>query len=61
MVDLLNWKRSYDDPDVLDGTQWEVEIIREKRNLRRSGSNKFPAEWECFCASIRNISDEKFQ
>ncbi|UJF15420.1 hypothetical protein LZ578_10680 [Jeotgalibaca sp. MA1X17-3] len=60
-VNLLNWKRRYEEPDVLDGMQWEVEMIREKRNLKRSGSNKYPAEWECFCELIRNISNEMFQ
>ena len=33
-IDFLNWKRKYVDPDVLDGTQWEIEIIREGRNLK---------------------------
>src|SRR5699024_7556326 len=61
MLDLLNWKRSYVERDVLDGIQWEVEIIREKRNLKRRGSNKFPKEWDDFCASIRKISGEKFR
>ena len=61
MVELLNWKRRYEEPEVLDGTQWEIEIIREKRNLKRSGSNKFPTEWDDFCASIRKISGEKFR
>lgn len=60
MVDLLNWKREYEELGVLDGTQWEVEIIREKRNLKRSGSNKFPAEWETFCKLIRSISGAEF-
>lgn len=61
VIDLLNWKKRYEEPNVLDGTQWEVEIIRNKRNLKRSGSNKFPAQWDDFCASIRKISGEKFQ
>lgn len=61
MVDLLNWKRNYVDLDVLDGTQWEVEVIREKRNLKRGGSNKFPTEWDSFCMLIRNISSLEFE
>ena len=61
IANLLNWKRRYEEPDILDGTQWEVEIIREKRNLNRSGSNKFPDEWECFCVLIQTISDCKFE
>lgn len=61
VVDLLKWKRRYEEPNMLDGTQWEVEIIREKRNLKRSGSNKFPAEWEYFCKLIRTISGSEFE
>src|SRR5699024_8869266 len=61
VVNLLNWKRRYEEPDVLDGTQWEVEIIRENRNLKRSGSNKFPAEWESVCVLIRTISGSEYE
>ncbi|MGM8213423.1 hypothetical protein ACLIBH_11665 [Virgibacillus sp. W0430] len=60
-LELLNWKSRYEDPNVLDGTQWKVEIIREKRNLRRSGSNKFPDEWKSFCALIQEITGLTFE
>lgn len=60
-IELLNWKRNYNDPSILDGTQWEIVIIREKRNLKRSGSNQFPPEWEEFCETIITISGEEFR
>ena len=41
--DLWNWATSYHDPDILDGTQWEVEITLGRRRLKASGSNAYPA------------------
>lgn len=61
IANLLNWKKRYNEQGVLDGTQWEVEIIREKRNLKRSGSNKFPEGWGYFCVLIQTISGSEFE
>jgi hypothetical protein len=41
MVNLLNWKANNIEPGVLDDTQRSVETIREGRNIRRHGDNKF--------------------
>lgn len=60
MVNLLDWKRKYIEPGVMDGTSWSVEIIRDGRNIHKSGSNKFPEEWELFCSSIRKITERDF-
>jgi hypothetical protein len=40
--DLWNWTPSYHDSDILDGTQWEVEITLGRRRLKSSGSNAYP-------------------
>ena len=61
LVKLLDWKSDYCDPGVLDGTQWDIEIIREGRNLRISGSNAFPDEWNKFCSIMAKISDRDFR
>ena len=38
------WKQSYIDPCVCDGTQWELELkLIRGRHYRISGSNDFPA------------------
>jgi hypothetical protein len=60
LVNLLNWKAKYLEPDVLDGTQWSVEIIRDGRNIIKHGSNKFPNEWDTFCDIIRGITGKSF-
>lgn len=57
---ILQWRRSYFDPHILDGTSWKIDIVREKRTLKRSGRNKFPAEWEVFCNLIYNLTGDQF-
>ncbi|SMP64288.1 hypothetical protein [Anoxynatronum buryatiense] len=59
-MDLLNWKRRYENSQVLDGTQWQVEIQRQGRILRKSGSNGFPDKWDDFCRLIQKISGRPF-
>ena len=61
MVNLLEWKSKYIEPGVCDGTQWSVEIIREGKNLKKYGSNKFPDEWEGFCIIVSKITGKKFR
>jgi hypothetical protein len=40
--DLWNWALHYDDSDICDGTQWEIEVTLGERRLRSSGSNAYP-------------------
>lgn len=60
-INFLNWRSRYVDPDVLDGCEWEIEIIREGRNLRKYGINSYPGGWENFCKAIEKISGKKFR
>ena len=43
-IHIGEWKKSYFDPCVLDGTQWKLEIYfdNERKPLKISGSNAFP-------------------
>ncbi len=44
---LHEWKKSFKDYDVLDGTQWELEIsLTGRRKRSYSGSNAYPAYWK---------------
>lgn len=44
---LHEWKKSYVDLDVLDGTQWELDIkLTDKRVRHYSGSNEYPPYWK---------------
>ena len=48
-IGLLNWKRHYQSEfPIMDGLQWEVELIRDGRNISKSGDNGFPSEWDQF-------------
>jgi hypothetical protein len=60
IVDLLNWKSKYVEPYVCDGTHWSVEIITEKRTIKKYGDNKFPKEWEMFCSLIKRVTGKTF-
>ena len=53
---LHEWKKRYDDPDVLDGEQWEL-TIKLSGNRRRtySGSNAFPPYWSELKALFRPL------
>lgn len=59
-TNILNWKRRYDDNEILDGTQWEIVMVRDKRNIIRSGSNDYPLEWDKFCKIISEIRGKNF-
>ncbi len=60
-IGLLNWKAKYIEPRVLDGTHWSVEIINDKRTIRKYGDNQFPNEWESFCKLINRVTGKKFR
>lgn len=44
---LHEWKKSYEDPDVLDGEQWSLRITLEgNRHRSYYGSNAYPVYWK---------------
>lgn len=49
LYDILcidEWKRKYDNNDILDGTQWSLNIERKnKRTIHYWGSNEYPPLW----------------
>ncbi len=59
-LNLLKWKKEYNDSQICDGTQWEIEIVRDKKNICIYGSNAYPDEWDQFCRLIRKISGKSF-
>lgn len=58
---ILEWKDTYVNPGVRDGTQWSVRIILEKKELYKHGSNKYPKTWDAFCISVSILVDREFQ
>ena len=60
-TDILNWKAKYEDLEILDGTDWSVEINTDGKNIRKYGINRFPETWDLFCKLISETAGEKFQ
>lgn len=62
MANVLNWKAKYIEAGALvDGTQWSVELLTDRRAIKKRGNNKFPDEWGVFCKSIENITGKQFR
>ncbi|MEJ2407620.1 MAG: hypothetical protein P8171_25840 [Candidatus Thiodiazotropha sp.] len=41
-ISLWNWKSRYENPEVMDGTQWELILVQDQYTKRIYGSNAFP-------------------
>ena len=49
-LNIDNWDEKYDDPDVMDGVQWMLDIQYENggEGIHCWGSNKFPENFNAF-------------
>ena len=45
---IFNWQKDYFNPEILDGTQWELVFKDGEKIYRGSGSNDWPENWEKF-------------
>lgn len=44
---VLYWNETYHDPNILDGTQWEMRLeFDDRATVEKSGSNAFPALYD---------------
>ncbi|SDJ61876.1 hypothetical protein [Alkalibacterium thalassium] len=44
---VMDWQEAYNDPTILDGTQWELKLTFDDRESVKSvGSNAFPALYD---------------
>lgn len=54
-ADVLNWDELYWD-DVLDGTQWELELgLTDGLALTSHGSNAFPEGFDCLVSALEQL------
>ena len=60
-LNLLNWEAEYVDPGILDGTQWQVEIVMAGHTITKHGSNCYPEQWGEFRQSINTITRKPFR
>ena len=51
----VKWKKEYDDPGIMDGTQWELEFTHNETSLTCVGSNEFPRGFTRFLKLINTI------
>ena len=55
---LHEWKKSYVDQDVLDGTQWSLEIkLTGGRKRTYTGSNDYPPYWNELLKVFKPFAD----
>ncbi|MCC5890616.1 MAG: hypothetical protein JJU01_08590 [Alkalibacterium sp.] len=44
---ILSWTEDYTDPDILDGTQWEIRLEFDTlKSVNISGSNRYPVYYD---------------
>lgn len=61
-TNLLDWKASYVQKEIMDGEQWSIELIKQDGIIRKSGSNQYPREWGLFCYFIDCLlKDQQFK
>ena len=46
--------------DILDGTQWSIEIGMNENSKMINGSNEYPKDWDRFIREIKKISGKPF-
>jgi hypothetical protein len=49
---VWEWKKRYDNPHVLDGTQWELKFEANGRKKKFSGSNEYPKSFDKFLEAV---------
>lgn len=55
VINYLNWKRKYVNSDILDETQWIIDIVTDKKKTHIYGSNDFLKDWGKFCSLIQDF------
>ncbi|MBK7764450.1 MAG: hypothetical protein IPI46_14110 [Bacteroidetes bacterium] len=51
----LKWEAEYDDPNTLDGTQWELEFEFLNTKFRTYGSNAYPRGFNTFLRKLKKV------
>ncbi len=60
-VKLLQWKQSYVDSGVLDGTDWSVKVYFQSEIFESSGINAYPKKWKQFCKVLEKLTGQTFR
>lgn len=56
---IIDWKKCYDNPNILDGTQWWIALtFDDNSTFKRYGNNAYPPHWKKLLTLIKSISLE---
>ena len=63
-IGVWNWESRYENPSVMDGTSWHVEIAHNDKNVSSSGSNDYPngdatIAFEPFLKAVRELIGDR--
>ena len=59
-LDVLNWKESYIDPSISDGTQWLFQIRTESFEIETGGSNAYPENFNGLIKSFNMLINNDY-
>lgn len=61
-IGVWSWQASYDDPEICDGTQWEIEIDLGdgSHRVRCTGSNRYPRSFQQFLEAVGALVRQPF-
>lgn len=54
-INLWTWEDRYENPDMMDGTNWSVELVWGDQQIKSYGSNAYPPKFKQFCAAVSGL------
>lgn len=58
---ILSWNNQYVNYDIVDGTEWSLDLRIGNKRRRMFGSNEYPEEWERFCGILKKWTGKPFE
>jgi hypothetical protein len=52
---VWRWRPNYSDTAVMDGTQWQLELVYSGNSIKTAGSNKYPEHFDRYIAAVRKL------
>ncbi len=59
-IDIFNWEKEYDNPMILDGTGWELELNLNGKYFESSGINEYPKKFDEFQMIVEKLFNYSF-
>ena len=51
-IGVFDWRPNYENPAVVDGTYWSIELSWNERTVIASGANAYPPGFDEFCNAV---------